>query len=236
MNLFETESILSGSSCTGTGYAVDPNDCSTYYQCVNGVYVQGKCPSGLNWNLGTSTCDWAHNVDCTGNPAPPSTTAASGPTTTKGPATTTVPPQTGPGPLVTQSEFISAAQTKGGNPSMDYYNGYIASLSKAGITTRREAILFLAHAVWETVGFKYTKEVYCQTNLAACAQAYPNQHGGLPGIVYYGRGVMQLTWDYNYAAASLYLFGDDRLIQNPDVVGDDPEMGWATVSPQRHEH
>jgi predicted chitinase len=79
------------------------------------------------------------------------------------------------------------------------------------------------------VGFIYTKEVYCQNNLAACLAAYPNNAGGLAGRVYYGRGMMQLTWDYNYKAASTYLYGDDRLLQNPDVVGNDPEVGWATV-------
>lgn len=131
--------------------------------------------------------------------------------------------------MITAAEFQSAAATKGGNPGPDYYQGFISSLPKAGISTRREAILFLAHAVWETVGFIYTKEVYCQSNLQACANAYPNHAGGLPGMVYYGRGMMQLTWDYNYKAASQYLYGDDRLLRNPDVVGEDPEVGWATV-------
>jgi len=132
--------------------------------------------------------------------------------------------------LVTEAEFKSAAETKYGNPDSSYYHGFIKSLPKASITTRREAILFLSHAVWETVGFQYTKEVVCQTNLAHCAAAYPNLQGGLAGKVYYGRGMMQLTWDYNYRGASHYLYGNDRLIQDPDVVGNDPEVGWATVS------
>jgi predicted chitinase len=86
----------------------------------------------------------------------------------------------------------------------------------------------LAHATWETVGFQYTKEVYCQTN--NCLNAYPNNAGGLPGKVYYGRGMLQLTWDYNYKAASSALYGDDRLIQNPDQVATDPAIGWATAA------
>ncbi|OXA60894.1 basic endochitinase CHB4 [Folsomia candida] len=156
------------------------------------------------------------------------TTTTQRPTTT----TTTKPPTTRPPtsgtPLISHAEFQSAAATKGGNPTSDYYLGFIASLPKAQISTRREAILFLAHATWETVGFIYTKEVYCQTHLADCLRAYPNNAGGLPGRVYYGRGVMQLTWDYNYRGASSYLYGDDRLLQNPDVVGEDPAVGWAT--------
>jgi hypothetical protein len=43
---------------------------------------------------------------------------------------------------------------------------------------------------------------------------------------------MQLTWDYNYKDASAYLYGDDRLLRNPDSVGEDPEVGWATVCRQ----
>lgn len=54
--------------------------------------------------------------------------------------------------------------------------------------------------------------------------------GGRPDKVYYGRGMMQLTWDYNYKAASQSLYGDDRLIQNPEQVADNPEIGWATAA------
>jgi predicted chitinase len=130
--------------------------------------------------------------------------------------------------LITQAQFQCAAKTKGGNPDISYYNGFTNSLAKADITTKEEAAKYLAHSVWETVGFIYTKEVYCQTN--DCSTAYPNQQGGLPGKVYYGRGMLQLTWDYNYKAASQYLYGDDRLIQNPDQVANDPAIGWATAA------
>jgi len=132
--------------------------------------------------------------------------------------------------MISQSEFQCAARTKDGNPDVSYYNGFLNSLPKASISARNEAAKFLAHAVWETVGFQYTKEVYCQNNMGACAAAYPNNNGGKPGIVYYGRGMLQLTWDYNYAACSQALYGDDRLIQDPDPVGDNPEIGWASAA------
>lgn len=48
--------------------------------------------------------------------------------------------------------------------------------------------------------------------------------------MYYGRGMLQLTWDYNYKACSTYLYNDDRLIQNPEQVADDPAVGWATAA------
>ena len=34
---------------------------------------------------------------------------------------------------------------------------------------------------------------------------------------YFGRGYIQLSWDYNYKAASHYLFGNEILIKNPDI-------------------
>lgn len=132
--------------------------------------------------------------------------------------------------MVSHAEFQCAAQTKNGNPDSSYHAGFLNSLSKASITDRNEAAKFLAHAAWETVGFKYTKEVYCQKNMDECARAYPNNNGGLPGKVYYGRGMLQLTWDYNYKACSQALYGDDRLIRNPDMVGNDPGVGWASAA------
>lgn len=232
---------LTGQSCNGNEFTSDPSNCGIYYQCVNGGWVRQTCPAGLNFNKIAKYCDWPANAPCDDSQGPsPTTTTTKAPqpqpttTTTAAPkpptTTTTKAPSPGGPALISKAEFVSAAQTKGGNPDDSYYQGFIKSLEKAGITTRREAILFLAHAVWETVGFIYTKEVYCQTNLQDCANAYPNYQGGLPGKVYYGRGMMQLTWDYNYKAASAYLYGDDRLLQNPDIVGEDPEVGWATAA------
>jgi len=137
---------------------------------------------------------------------------------------------TAQGALVSQAEFNAAAQTKGGNPEVSYYNGFISSLPKASITTKAEAAKFLAHAVWETVGFQYMKEQYCQTNMQACKNAYPANAGGRQDVVYYGRGCLQLTWDYNYKAASQALYGDDRLIQTPDQVANDPAIAWSSAA------
>jgi putative chitinase len=40
------------------------------------------------------------------------------------------------------------------------------------------------------------------------------------GFKYRGRGFIQLTGKSNYAAASKAIYGDDRLVQNPDLVND----------------
>lgn len=47
------------------------------------------------------------------------------------------------------------------------------------------------------------------------------------GYKYRGRGFIQLTGKANYAAASKAIFGDDRLVTNPDLVND-PEVAAKT--------
>nr|XP_019546612.2 endochitinase At2g43590-like [Aedes albopictus] len=72
-----------------------------------------------------------------------------------------------------------------------------------------EAAMFLAQLIHESGGFQHRREI----NGAALSYA-----------PYYGRGYIQLTHDYNYRAASMALFGDERLINNPDMVSDSAEM------------
>lgn len=50
----------------------------------------------------------------------------------------------------------------------------------------------------------------------------PNQH-------YFGRGYIQLSWCYNYRAASHDLFNDDRLISDPDMVAREENLAWNTA-------
>ena len=37
------------------------------------------------------------------------------------------------------------------------------------------------------------------------------------------------SWDYNYKAASFDLFGDDRLLRNPEQVATNDEIAWSTT-------
>jgi len=78
-----------------------------------------------------------------------------------------------------------------------------------------EQAMFLANVIWESGGLQYLKEIACQK-------------GQCPYGKYYGRGYIQLTWDYNYHSASKDLFGDRRLLRFPDLVTR-PDLAWATA-------
>lgn len=50
---------------------------------------------------------------------------------------------------------------------------------------------------------------------------FKKMHPGPNGVVYYGRGYIQLTWEGNYRPASQYLYNDESvLLNNPEIVAD----------------
>ncbi|KAH8296295.1 hypothetical protein KR054_004309 [Drosophila jambulina] len=50
---------------------VDKN-CSAFFQCINGNYVQQRCPNNLQFNAKTGSCDYPDIVGCDDGTAPPS--------------------------------------------------------------------------------------------------------------------------------------------------------------------
>ena len=92
-------------------------------------------------------------------------------------------------------------------------------------TRKREMAAFLANTSRETGLFVYIEQIdktgdYCDESKAYGCPAGAGQ--------YFGRGPIQLSWNYNYRAASLALFGDDRLLQTPSLVATTPAIAWAT--------
>ncbi|CAO2835741.1 unnamed protein product [Amaranthus hypochondriacus] len=168
-----------------------------------------------------------------------------GHTPTTGPGHT---PTTGPGHTPTPS-----VPTRGGQVSIsevvtdDFFNGIIgqASSSCAGKNfysrsafldavnnypnfgnhgssdvSLREIAAFFAHATHETAHFCYIEEIRKATYCLGSAKWPCN-----PNKQYYGRGPLQLTWNYNYGPAGQTL-GFDGL-NAPETVANDPRVSFS---------
>jgi predicted chitinase len=106
------------------------------------------------------------------------------------------------------------------------YQGFRKGLAKSKISSKKEAAMFLAQILHESGGLQYTAEIKCKDT--GCPGDYPIKAGvGKPGKTYFGRGYIQLTWDYNYQKASMALFGDSRLVDTPEEVASKDHYAWA---------
>ncbi|XP_076893575.1 endochitinase EP3-like [Bidens hawaiensis] len=91
--------------------------------------------------------------------------------------------------------------------------------------SRREIAAFFAHVTHETGHFCYIEEIngpsgdYCDEN--------NTQYPCTPGKGYYGRGPIQLSWNFNYGPAGNSI-GFDGL-NNPEVVATDPVISFRTA-------
>ncbi|CAI0471883.1 unnamed protein product [Linum tenue] len=93
--------------------------------------------------------------------------------------------------------------------------------------SKREIAAFFAHVTHETgrvcVGadFCYVEEIARNTYCSPSSQ-YPCA----PGKKYYGRGPIQLTWNYNYGACGKANNFDG--LKNPDIVAKNAVIAWKT--------
>jgi predicted chitinase/chitodextrinase len=90
-------------------------------------------------------------------------------------------------------------------------------------TRKREAAAALANFNHETGGLWYITEIaqglYCD--------AGNTQYPCAPGQRYYGRGPIQLSWNFNYGAAGTAL--GLPLLTNPSLAEQDPAVAWKTA-------
>lgn len=91
--------------------------------------------------------------------------------------------------------------------------------------SKREIAAFFAHVTHETGHFCYIEEIdgaskdYCdETN---------TQYPCAPGKQYFGRGPIQLTWNYNYGAAGQSLNFDG--LNSPETVANDAVVSFKTA-------
>src|SRR5699024_326359 len=91
---------------------------------------------------------------------------------------------------------------------------------KWGISDKQEVAMFLAHVLHETGGFQHLVE-HGRPSGYTKAEEFPKNE-------YYGRGYIHLSHEYNYRAASLALFNDMRLLENPQLV-EQEAIAWQTA-------
>jgi len=86
---------------------------------------------------------------------------------------------------------------------------------------KREVAAFLANVARETGELIYieqiAKDVYCSSSSKCPCEA---------GKQYYGRGPIQISWNYNYCSAGIALGYDLRA--QPELVSQNATVAWAT--------
>ncbi|WP_435810649.1 lectin [Streptomyces thermoviolaceus] len=146
-------------------------------------------------------------------------------------------PATGGGSTPAPSGFVvSEAQFNQMFPNRNpfyTYQGLVQALSAFpgfantgdDTTKKQEAAAFLANVNHETGGLQYVVELNTANYPTYCdwGQSY-----GCPAgqAAYYGRGPIQLSWNYNYKAAGDAIGVD--LLNNPWLVENDPAIAWKT--------
>ena len=71
------------------GVIPDPESCSNYYSCSNGLSILRPCPPGLVFNNAEKYCDFPRNVDCEPMTTRPTNTTMTTTTTATTPRNTT---------------------------------------------------------------------------------------------------------------------------------------------------
>jgi predicted chitinase len=132
--------------------------------------------------------------------------------------------------VVTEAQFNQMFPSRNGFYT---YSGLTAALSAyPGFATtgsdtvkKQEAAAFLANVSHETGGLVYIVEQNTANYSHYCdwSQSY-----GCPAgqSAYYGRGPIQLSWNFNYKAAGDALGID--LLNNPNLVQTDAAVAWKT--------
>jgi predicted chitinase len=195
-------------TCNGTGAQV-------WQAQSNGALLNpnsGKCLDDTGWGgSGTQVQIW----DCSGNAN----------------QSWTLPGGSGGGTggfVVSQAQFNQMFPNRN---SFYTYAGLVSALSAypsfatTGSSTvqKQEAAAFLANVDHETGGLVYINEIDQSGNYCA-SEPY-----GCPAgtYAYYGRGPLQISWNFNYYAAGQSI-GQD-LLDNPNLVSSNAAISWETA-------
>jgi predicted chitinase len=178
-------------------------------------WTQGNVPS----SNACSDCVWRDLGACSGgtNPTPTPT------------PTPTTNPGTGFSSIVSQTQFNQMFPNRN---AFYTYQGLVTAAARypafagTGDTAarRREAAAAMANFNHETGGLVHVTEIaqgeYCSGTATPCGVC-------AAGKRYYGRGPIQLSWNFNYCSAGSAL--GLNLWADPDLVQRDPAVAWATA-------
>ena len=226
--------LLGGGLLAACGGELDPQaagqdvEIATAEQALTCSYVTWS--AGINYTLGTIVKFPANgnyyklvNVGAHGSDGtdPTISTWYWAPTT----CGSTPPPPSGF--IVTEAQFNRMFPARS---SFYTYAGLVAAtatfpaFAKTGSDTvrKQEAAAFLANVAHESDQLKAVREYNTANYPLYCSRGV----GNCGGKEYYGRGPIQLSWDYNYAAAGSAIKAD--LLNNPDLVATDAAIAWRT--------
>lgn len=120
--------------------------------------------------------------------------------------------------MIDRKKFFEAIRSAFGPFSQSQVNGFNAILDKwevSGFTDKRWLAYMFATAWHETAKTMQAIAEYGKGKHKSYGKIVP-----ATGKAYYGRGLVQLTWDYNYKKMSKIIYGDNRLYVDPDLALD----------------
>lgn len=99
-------------------------------------------------------------------------------------------------------------------------------LPKFGIDTPIEVSSFLAQVLHESGGLKWLREIWGPTVVQSRYEGRKDLGNVIAGDgeKFKGRGLIQVTGRANYAAISKAIFGDERLLREPEILAT-PQYG-----------
>ncbi|BBN09525.1 basic endochitinase B [Marchantia polymorpha subsp. ruderalis] len=217
-----------GSAYCGTGCQSGPCSSGTSGRCGrdfgNSVCPGGACCSQYGYcGAGSAYCGAGCQSQCSSTPStpsPPSSTCGSG-----------------LAGVVSQTQYNNLFPNR--NAIYTYQNMMTAAASFPAFgttgdcnTRKKEVAAFFAQITQETAGLFYVEEInkadYCQASATYPCAA---------GKQYFGRGPMQLSWNYNYKQCGDSPAVNLNLVNNPDLVAQSGVTAfkaafWFWMTPQ----
>ena len=239
-----------GSGTAGSGTAGSGTAGSSSGGCDTNWVFMGNDPNACDGHLGEScgwtaanegqgyhcqTVSWGVGCEpggggCSGGSGGSSTGSAGSSTGTAGSSTGTGGSgSTGSGLASLLSKATFDAMFPNSHLAVYSYQGLLDAAAAfpafggAGTTDqqKREIAAFLANVAHETGELQYADEIakddYCQSSAGCPCEG---------GQQYFGRGALQLSWNYNYCAAGDALGYDLR--KDPGQVSSNPKLIWLT--------